>query len=872
MKVKEFSKYYILPLLSLVLLLSACAAEKNGMVASVYHNTTARYNAYFYANQQMDEIQAAILESQENNFNDILRIYPEVDTGLISGLEPQLEECIKKASISIERHPNSRWADDSYILIGQCRLYNQNFGDAIKTFKFVNTSSEDDDARHQALIKLMRTFIEAQEQNNAIAVSDYLKKEKLNRINKANYYLTQAHLAQINDDYSNMVGNLLLAATLLKKSEDRARTYFIIGQVYQQLGFDAQAYQNYKEVLASNPEYELYFYARLNMAQVYDLSKENDIRKIRKYFRKLLKDKKNTEFKDKIYYEMAAFEQKQDRLVEAIDYYNKSIQSSMGNNRQKAYAYLALGKIYYDDKKEYELAKLYYDSTMSVLPADEPEYQAISERQQVLENFVTQLNIIEEQDSLLALASMDSLELSAYLDDAISKEDLLMKEREKLLTRNKRAARTSSAGSSFGQPDSPFAGANASAGTGENWYFYSSSAISMGRTAFVRRWGNRPLEDNWRRAEKTIEGNYSQDDAEMIEAAENVPTTGPVTENTADQRKEQYYSNIPFTAEAQAAALGQIEEAYYKLGSIYNFDLQEKMNAIDAFETMMSRFPVSTYRPEVLYELYLLYKELDAEQATRYKNTLMQEYPESIFAKILENPNYQEESSLASEKLKSVYREAYDLYKKGDYEQASAIVNASLREYPDNDFVDNMVLLQTLINAKTSNIYQYQLSLQNFLENYPESDLYAYAEGLLEKSRNFKEEENRRRGPNFRERPDRTHSFVILYDNKENISTDLPKAINTFNASFSSANPLNTANLMLESGRVFIIVEKFADKEAAMEYYRQFNGENSPLKQLSDQQRNAVQQSFVITEDNLNKLYQTQAIDEYLRFFEMHYM
>jgi tetratricopeptide (TPR) repeat protein len=869
LKVKDFSKYYILWWIAVPFLLSACAPERSGMVAGVYHNTTARYNAYFYADLRMQEIQAAIRQSQQNNFNDILRIYPEVDTSLISSLDEQVEDCIKKASIAIERHPNSQWADDSYILIGQCRAYRQNFGDAINTFKYVNTNSEDDNARHRSLIKLMRTFIEAGEQNNAIAVSDFLKKEKLNRTNKADLHLTRAYLAQINEDYSAMVGNLLLSAPLLKNDEGRARTYFIIGQVYQDLGFDAQAYQNYEEVLSSNPEYELYFYARLNMAQVYDLSKENDTRKIRKYFKKLLKDKKNLEYQDKIYYEMAAFEQKQGNLEDAMKYYNESVLASINNNRQKAYAYLALGRIYYNDKKDYELAKAYYDSTMIVLPQDEEEYGAISERQKVLENFVKQLLTIQEQDSLLALAEMDTLELSAYLDDVIAEQDRLQQEEEK---KARRRRRISSTNSTFANVESPFMQETPAGGSGENWYFYTPSAVSIGRTAFVRKWGNRQLEDNWRRSEKTIEENFAQDNVEQITAAEDIPTIGPVTENTADSRKQQLYADIPSSEEARQLALNSVEEAYFNLGGIYNFDLEEKLNAIETFETMMARFPKSEYRPEVLYELYLLYKELNDDTYTSYKNTLLQEYPESIYAKILENPNYRQESSLASEKMKEIYKAAYELYRSGDYDQAGKMVAASLNEYPDNDFSDNMKLLQVLITGQMEDFYQYQLGLQNFLEQHPESDLYAYAEGLLEKSRTFKEEEAKRRGASYRERFEQPHSFIILYNNAQNISTDLPKAINAFNEQQFADSKLTAANLMLEGGRVMIIVEKFADKEAAVEYFRQFNGENAPLQQLSDSQKAEVQEHFLITEENLNIMLQTQDIDKYLLFFEKHYM
>lgn len=872
MKVKVFSKYYIAGFVALLLLIHACAPERKGIVADVYHNTTARYNAYFYAQQRMDEIQKSVQESQENNFNRILAILPKTDTALISSLNEQIEDCMKKASVAVERHPNSHWADDSYILIGQCRLYNQNYEDAIKTFKFVNTESENDEARHRALIKLMRTFIEAGEQNNAVAVSDYMKKEKPNRENKVQLALTRAYLYQLNGDYSNVIGNLLIAAPLMKNAEGRARIYYIIGQIYQELNFDAQAYENYEQVLKSNPEYELYFYARLNMAQVYDLSKEKDTKKIRKYFRKLLKDNKNLEYRDKIYYEMAAFEQKLDNISQAIDFYKQSVQASVNNNRQKAYSYLALGRIYYDSSK-YELAKAYYDSTVSVLPQDEPEYEQIAQRQEVLTNFVEQLNIIEEQDSLLALAAMDSLELSAYLDDVIQEEQKLKKEEEKQ-QRSQQARR--SRNSNFEEFQSPFATQNQQAASDgeQNWYFYSPAAVSMGRTAFTRKWGDRPLEDNWRRGKKGIDETIAQE-----QGSSTVDTTQTVTsqetlanaqspEEVAGQRKQILYAEIPFSQEQQQEALAMVETAYYKLGGIYDFDLKEKQNAIETFETLLSRFPKSEYEPEVLYQLYLIYKELNDDTYITYKNRLIEKFPESLYAKILLNPNYRQESNLASEQMKQVYKEAYNLFEEAEYAKAEQLVSASLLENPDNSFTDNMALLRAMITGERENKDQYQLALQNFIEQYPESELLDYANILLDNVRNFDANQGAQYIPEFNEK----HSFIILYKNAKNISADLPNAIEVFNKQYFPGQKLTTANLMLDNGKVMVLVEHFPDMEIAKAYYNKFNSEVSPLNNLPVEIKNNVKQNFVITEDNLNILYKTKDIGKYLRFFEKHYI
>lgn len=290
-------KYYFL-FISLALLLSNCSSEKNNVISKTFHNTTAHYNAYYYANERIKEIKAIINESQKDNYDEILKVYHPFDTALSSSYKAQTEDCIKKASIAIQIHGNSKWVDDSYILIGLARFYDSDFVNAIETFKYVNTKSKNPDARHKALSHLLRVFTEYKEYNNAEAVIDFLKKEELNAQNQKLLYLNKAHLYEVQENYDKVVESLVLAAPLLTKAEGQARIYFIIGQIYQQLGFDSEAYNNYKLCLANNPEYELFFYARLNMAQVTELSKDSDLRTTRKHFRKLLEDKKNREFKE----------------------------------------------------------------------------------------------------------------------------------------------------------------------------------------------------------------------------------------------------------------------------------------------------------------------------------------------------------------------------------------------------------------------------------------------------------------------------------------------------------------------------------------------------------------------------------------------
>ena len=832
----------------------------------------------------MDEIQKSIAEKEENNYNKILRVMPEPDTALISSMNEQIEDCIKKASVAIERHPNSQWADDSYILIGMCRDFRQNYGDAIKTYKFVNTQSEDDAARHRALVNLMHTFSKAQEQNNAVAVADYLRKEKLNRENKVQLHLTQAYLAQLNEDNNTMIGNLLIAAPLMKNDEGRAKIYYILGQLYQEAGFEARAYDNYQEVLKSNPEYELYFYARLSMAQVSDLSDEGDIKNIRKYFLKLLRDDKNEEYRDKIYYELAAFEQRQGNLEKAIEYYDESVRASISNNRQKAYSYLALGQIYYDSLEDYRNAKLYYDSTVSVLPQDEEDYEAITKRQEVLTSFVEQYVIIEEQDSLLALAELDSVQLDKIIDEIVEEQLREQRAQERLARRAERAEQADRASNSFDNQDSPFGQSdddrnNDSQASGNDWYFYNPSAISKGRSAFTRRWGKRPLTDDWRRANRQALPNSSTaTDEEAIAAA--TPADSAQNEAVADAdlaagvaERQALYANIPFTEEQKQTSLNMIEEAHYKLGGIYNFDLEEKPKAIETFETMLERFPQSEYTPEVLYLLYLIYQELDDDTYQQYRDRVLKDFPESLYAKLIANPNYEEESNQASEQLKRVYKDVYMLYQAGDDSLALVLSKNGLSKFPNNDFTDNVELLQTMIRGKMEGEAQYQLGLQKFIEKYPESDMSAYASELLAGIQDYKRKIEARRGTEYIAEFDEKHSFIIVYKNEKKLSTALPKLVDRFNdLHFKGAN-LHSANLMLEDGKVMVLVEQFPDKKTAEAYYEKFNGEDSPLKVLPKEYRpESIEANFVISKDNLTILYRTKDVEQYLQFFKNHYM
>ncbi|CAN5147395.1 hypothetical protein BH23BAC1_BH23BAC1_01760 [soil metagenome] len=846
--------------LLLIAFLFSCSAERKNLASKTFHNTTARYNAYFIALEKMNEVERAVVSAHKNNYTQILKILPVVDSSTVSSMKTQLEDCIKKSSIAIQRHQNSKWVDDSYVLIGKARFYEGDFPNAVQTFKFVNTKGEDDHARHEALVNLMRTFVDNKEENNAIAVSDFLKKEKLNRKNLKDLYLTRAHLYQKREDYDNVVGNLILAAPLMKKSVGKARILFIIGQIYQQLGFEAEAYNNYKESLKYSPDYELSFYTKLYMYQVYDLKKSNDVKKVRNYFAKLLKDTKNKEFKDKIYYEMAEFEIKQDNLDKAIVHYNSSITVSTNNPRQKSFSYLKLGRIYYENKKDYELAKLYYDSTIAVMPKDEADYESIKERQVVLTDFVEQLNIIQFQDSLLNLAQMDSADVVAMIDKELEREAARLKKEE---AKNKK--RSGSSSSSRLNTDNVFANENAiNSSAGGSWYFYNQNAVGSGQTEFQRNWGNRRSEDNWRRSNKEAVSTFAQ--------APNTPGDSAVAEvpgapSSGAVAKEALLQMIPYKEEEKAVALEKIEKAYYRLGNIYNFELSEKQNAAETFEKLLERFPAIDYEPEILYALYLIYKELENERSAYYRDKVLELHPNSTYAKIIKNPNYKQESDLANEKIKVIYREAFEQFEKGELEESSRLISIAINDFPETDFRDYLKLLEILIIGKKENIHNYQFALKNFVKDYKESSLVPYAQKLLKASEDLTKKIAEEKGAQYIQYFEQNHFLILMYPSEKNLADELPDKIEKFNESQFAATNLKTANLKFDNNRSIIIVTEFKDKDQALKYYDKLNSEET------FNSGNGIDEleNFVISKDNFQIFYQTKDFKNYLAFFKKHY-
>ncbi len=848
-----------------IVLLVACSPENNSFLGRRWHNVTGYYNSYFLAEQRLQEVQAQLLEGQDRNFYQILPLYPQFDTTAAAQYTEQIAEVIKLASISIDRHKKSNWVDDSYLVIGKARFYAREFAEATETFKYVNTKSEDDEVRHEALIWLMRTFMDNAELNNARAVADYLRKEKLNKDNLREYSKALAHYYYLRNDYAQMAAYLTETAKRSNNKEGRARLYFTLGQIYQMLGQDDIAYTAYQRSLRSNPDYELSFYARLNSAQVADLAQENDERKIRKYFAKLLKDKKNVEYRDKIYYEIGNFEARQENYQAALDNYKLSIATSVNNPRQKSFGYRKLAEAYYDSAN-YRLSKIYYDSVSTTTPNDEQDYTLLQERQKVMADLVDQLNTIEEKDSLLSLAAMDSTQLLAVFNQIIEQEEAQLEAQRLQAERDAaRASRITQTNVVTGfntiQDNFGLSGEQAAG----KWYFYNQSLVGIGQAEFVKNWGNRALEDNWRL------GSNSRNNTDVITQQqaqatfeENQQVQGQ--EELVAARRNEFFASLPTDDNARLMAQRDIEVAYYNLGNIFNFNLKEYTPSVTTYSTLLDRYPQTEYSPEVLFNLYRLYITVpDSVRAQQVKEKLIADFPLSSYAQILKNPNWQEENDQATAYLKTLYAQAYQLQKQEQYPQSDSVLTIGLNQHPGNSFADHLHLLRAINTGHLQSTQAYQDSLTSFIETYPESTLTPYAQELLKASQNFGANTAEKAGDAYSQNFEQPHYFIMLYKNDKTIANNLLQEFDAYNQNLQIE--LNTTNILLNKERALVFVSPFDGRSSSVQYLREL--ERSGVFRMGFEE--ARLQPLVISKENFEILYKSKNVEGYITFFNKYY-
>ena len=827
-------KYFII----ITFLLFSCKS----IVKQFYQDSTARFNSYFIANENIKEVQKIIYDAYKWNYDEIIPIISPLDSNNIIKYSDLTNNAIEKASLLIQRHPESSLVMDSYILIGLSRLYNFEFKNAEITFKFVNTKSKEEKTSTIALIYLMRTYFENNKIKEAIEVYNYLKKVEMNKKNKILFHLNSAFVFQNVENYDEVIKNLNLIEELVTNKNQQSKILFLIGQIYQEKGFKSEAYEYYRKCLKNNPSFDLEFYTKLNLAKVTELTNSNDIKKIYKYFNKLLRDKKNENYLDKIYFEIGEFEYSQNKIDLAIKNYNKSLKSDESSSKQKYLNYKKLAEIYYNNFREYEVSKLYYDSALDNTNRENKEYKNLNNIRQILSELVENLNKIQENDSLIQLSLLNKDEINNIVDNYINQLEKEKKQKEKSIENF-----------TFNENKQEIIDGNLKNST---WYFYNDIIVSRGRDEFKRIWGNRKLTDNWRISRKI----------KLIEIEEtnikNIENSTSVSSNIGDNNginRENLLKKIPFDENEKNNLKKEIEISYFKVGKIYIQQLNEIKLGKKYFDKLLNEFDKSEYIPEVLYLLYLTIKESEPKIVEVYKEKLLNNFPNHLLAKLIINPNYEQDQFAENTFLINEYNNLFKIYENKNYDYVIKKSNTIIKNYSKNSLHEKFILLKTLANGEMHGNFIFQLNIKKMLSNVTNEDIIQFSKELLKSSEEVNSNYIFSGIPKFvNYKNDKIYYLVFVVKNDDDLIKKTNDGIN---------------RIIKDKNYNLYFINKFRyTKNESLIVVSNLNYEkyNILIKdfELRYKEKIPILSKFVIAESNMKILFETKSHLEYLNFIE----
>ncbi len=870
---------FIFSLLGIIL---SCSSEKNTFTNRMYHNTTARYNAYFYAEENLRKIELAVAENHKEDYSQVLPVYYPIDSTTVEENEEVLNEIKDFASKAIEWHKISKWVDHSYYLLGMTDYYNANFDDASNTFRYLNVNSKKKNIRHKSLIHLMRQFTDLEKFDDAAYVVDFLSKESgISKENKFNLYKNLAYYYQARGDINGKIGALDKATDHTKDKEELSRIHFILAQLYQREGLDNLAYSYYKEAQKGNPPYEREFFSQLFAQQVSEINKSKDIKKVRNYYEDLYKDSKNIDLRDVILYERAIFELKQEEVEEAERLLLMAAKEEGQNPIQKGYIYQKLAEISLDIKKDFRATKYYLDSALANFRPQDKPYTEIEIQKSRFDNYVTHFENVSSSDSLIRLSQLSPEEQEIIAEAYIARE-------EERLIREAEAKQKATQSTTIFDNLLAFGGR----GTGQSFYFDNAVAVQQGAIDFTRNWGNRPLEDNWRRNEQGFGSSsgggsesLSQNRASAVQDAEEEVN---ILANIPD--KATLLSQIPSNEAAVNELRSSLEASNFELGKLLYFDFKEMGMSKNYLESLITTFPNTNKKAEAYYILYLNEKDAGGNYQA-YADRLKKDFPESPYTYSVNNPDGIKGNQAFLESSKE-YKEAYNLYSERQFAESRRKVRNTLEAYPLTKNTERLLLLDIMISGKIDNTERYQSRLENYIQTTENEDLLNMARNMLKALTGEKtlasaevpeeeadqdqdveldessESETEEVESPYKENPNQTHIFVIaLEPEKAKEAKSLLAELEGFHTEFFSNARLRTGNMNMSREEAIFIVSPFNNAERALAYREKFmNDFNSSALDDSDKER-----SFLISIQNFQELNKRKDLNEYRQFYKKAY-
>ena len=904
------SIFFFFLLVSPIFLTCSCSTKKNTATTRRWHAFNARYNTYFNGSQAFIEGNLEKEKGHQDNFTEMLPLYQVGNPASWNIGQGQYDRAIEKSEKAIRRHSiktKPEWKGNrrktakdrewlgrkeynpfiwrAWLLLGKAQFQKGAFEEAAATFTYMNRLYHTQPLQNGlARAWLAKCYTELGWMYDAEDVIRSMSRDSMDfRAVKdwdytyADYYIKQG-------DYQKAVPYLRKVIKHERRRVQRAREWYLMGQIQTLLGNREEAYKAFRKVVGCHPPYQMAFNARIAQTEV--MAKGNSRQMIGR-LRRMAKDDNNQEYLDQVYYAIGNIYLTEKDTLQAIAAYETGNQKSVRNGIEKGVLLLTLGNLYWD-KEQYGDARRCYGEAIGLLDKDRKDYQQLAERSKVLDELVPFTDAIHLQDSLLALSEMTETDRNRAIDRVIA--ELIRKEKEEqdaMLAEEAEQNRQQGEGNQLAQ-NQPQQPRQQPQGNGQ-WYFYNPVAVNQGKAAFQRLWGRRENKDHWQRSNQTVVATEQQEqqEAEQTEQTveqEQTQTTEETRQTEAgnDPHERDYYlAQIPFTEEQKAAAHDIIKDGLFHSGVIF----KDKLDNLTLSEKQLLRLTGNYHdyaqMDEAWYHLYLLYmrqgRKAEADQCLA---RLKENYPESEWTILLADPYFKENARFGEHIEDSLYAATYEAFKNDRHETVRSNARLSEERFPLGENRPKFIFIEGLSRLNDGDGDGCIALLKEVVERYPESEVTPLA-GMIIKG---VQEGRRLHGGKFdigdiwsrrditmntdstqtvelsAERHDR-FVFILAYE---------PDSVNENQLLFEMAR-YNFTNYLVRNFDIVLDEDNglhrmrfsgFLSYDEALQYARQLYAD----KAMADKLKGC--RSLIISETNLQLIGNRFSYDDYQQFYE----
>ena len=865
-----------------ILFLSSCSAKKNTWNSRAYHNVTGEFNVSFNARESFKEGVKKAEEYMPQDFNELLPVFTFAHDEITGHVTSEMDRVIAKSVKAIQKHSitvkpkqksnptkkerdfyNQREftkvIDDAYLLQAKANTYLHQYVQAIQLLDFIIMEYPKGSAEKEAKIWLAVVLTQTEDLERAERLlTESAKDKELKKKERVLLNAAYANAGIYNKEYSQAALYLEQVLKKEKRKNNKVRYHFLLAQLYELSKENEKAIAHLDEIVKLRPNYDLLFAAQMRKA-----SNASSGRNLQQLFLKMLKDDKNEDYIDQIYYALSKVEQAAGNDEGAINYLKQSIAANRGNDRQQGLSYARLGDYDYADK-QYARAYTYYDSAAYFLGSRHRLYDSLQYKATTLKQLAENLYLIQREDSLQRIAKLPEEERNSLIVAQINKV-LEAEQQEQQMQQDQQYYRIQ-------QERDRYSNTGAQ-NQGVRWHFYDLNAVNYGATQFNMRWGKRPLEDNWRRRNKAIASEFSSTTVQETRDTTSLPET-----QYSNKTREYYIQHLPLTPEAMIASEERVCDALFKVGYAYWKDVHENELATSTFLTLLQRCAnaSSTQEASILYYLYELYtEEKQAGDAAFYKQRLIDKYPEEPLAQMLSNPNYLKEQEAQRATMSAMYEDLFQTYTAGQYAEADNKARQMMERYPNSFLQPQLAMIRALCAGRGNNIVAYKQALTAITNDYVNSEVAAKAAELLAEialkelayitdSDTALKDSAENIITAYVKQDSSTHYFAAICSKKINTNELLFK-LESYNADTFRDKIFTVTIKEISANYVIVCVESFSNAVEVTNYY-------TNILQASVLPASSVDCRYVvISEENVDLLLNSEDIAAYIEFFRQQY-